>query len=676
MLRPALLAPPALAGLLLVACSGGGDSPATRTEPPRLILSSPANGDSDAAVATFRGSSTVPLAELSWPGATVTTTDGFLHWIAEVPLAEGENRWEVRGRAASGATTAELVVERRRPELLLPAVRNLVADPMSSRLSCVTATLGDDQLGLWGPRLTVQTLDLDQDPVHTRSFPIPVATFTFTPQARLLTTMDLGTRLHFLLQGYLESCICDVSEFVDLSFDGPTLRLPAPGLTSPRARIHTGRADEFATSWPDGFGVSGTDPRTREVWAPADGAFQPGTVTRGLDDSTFFVADLGRARIWQCLRDSATPTVVADDLVGNGPSLGLVTSLAFLPTTGQLLASGGDGLLLVDLASGDRRLLDSTVPDAPVASAMGRVFLLVDEEVQELSLESTNPSRRRLADSRGPEGIDWRGVLAIDHEPGTRNVLLANGSGVHRIDMDTGRAEPVVGLFGLRPPVALDARRERIAFVIDEPGGAAVRVMNFQRETLGDRPTGQPVTTLTFDEDNGRVVYVAQHPSNFLVRQVTTFEPTDPRASIDRDWDLASLPDSICAAGNVVWAAKQSAVNTGVRIEGVFRIDLTTGFAVTVPNPGVSVRFPRRIFLDPVRRRLGVALHGELVTTTLEVGPWERHQGPGLGNGPQILEPIACCAVGGQDSVVVVDRNFGGLFHIDLVTGERTLLAW
>ena len=49
---------------------------------------------------------------------------------------------------------------------------------------------------------------------------------------------------------------------------------------------------------------------------------------------------------------------------------------------------------------------------------------------------------------------------------------------------------------------------------------------------------------------------------------------------------------------------------------------------------------------------------------------------PQMGIGPAFLAPRTACALHGQGAAIVFDLGLGGLFHVDLVTGERSLVAF
>ncbi len=681
----------------LLACSscssGGGSQP-----DPELRLLCPGVATTDEATSRIRGSSNQPLAEVLVGNRLAESSDGFLHWHLDVPLAAGVNRIRISGRAADGRRAETVYVDRFVPRFLVPRAVAIAAAPASNRLLAITPAPAPANDPFWGPGLGTHQIDLRDGILADQ--PLPNDEFDSTPEVSRVAGSDDGTRIDAVLQGTRLRTIQEAHETaVQQTFPGGITQRSTAEVRELHARAATGRPDEFAAVWDAGLGTVDGDGRNRDLWIATSPTFQPGALTRGPDDSTFFVAHATEPLLWQCLRDDPTPRAISSATVGLGPPTGRIRSLCYVAAVHTLFALGTEGLFRIHPASGNRALIDPA-PDATLLVAAGDDAFLLDSGGRIDRLRPTGDvgaEREPLQTRRIPNQVDWNSVLAIDFDAGVRQqrvddvgdpanappppllrrIAFVDSVGSGWFDMDTGQAHRAAVLPDPEGPAAINAidlgvtHMDRVTqpfpqLVVRDRVGNTVSSLALSGELVG----------VTYDETDDRVVTVELLPDGagyWATTRAPAFPTIDARLA---KWALAAPPSSIQAANGRVWSARDGGRDHLAPDDAFSTIDFESGVSRELPRPAASRFQQRTLFYDHTDSTLGLVIHGGVFVQDPASGNWRRVSGDGLGRGPEILDPGVACAIEEEDAVAFVDRGWGGLMHVDLLTGERTLLDW
>lgn len=669
------LAPLALA--LAAACSGGGSTP---VQPPagEVRVLGPKSTRTDSATTIVRGIATEEQGGVEVAGVAATSDNGFLTWRAEVPLEIGPNELEVVQIAASGARSTAGTVQRERLRWLFSELSTLRAAPDSNRLVGIGLGLGPAEESYVGTGLDAVVLDLDAE--TQINHPLPIEPFQVAPSLGLFTPLGVD-RAVMRMTGWGRDCQCPIDDFVTVDFAGTTggsIQTPGPFLLASHA-IATGRPDELAFTSLDGFGFSSLDGTDATIQVRAGIDFQPAALCRGPDDSTFFVADQRGGILWRVTRGQSMAEQLAGQLVGSGSSLGRVQSLSYAAALGAVLCTGDQGLIRVDTSTLARTSVAAEPDLDDIVSAGGRAFVLVEGIPEEIDLSSGSSVREPLLARGLPAGPDWRQALALDHRTGTDRVAVLVPDGVHWLDLANARAERGGVMPGVTAPAAVDANREAAAWTVRIDQRVRIQIVDFERRFLDSADVDGEALALAFDSDSGALAALVRDPGPTEAARLVILDPAVPgRETILPLGIMPGVGDLVFHKG-IAWVSHLEQLGAATpHGRGITRIDVSRGLQSEFGDPPLLRTRLRTLFVDPLTQTLGAVADTSLVLSPTAAANWsEASNGrpPQLGIGPAPLAPRAACALRGQGAAVVFDLALGALLHVDLTTGERSIVA-
>ncbi len=674
---PIPLAPLALA-LVAAACSGGGGTP---VQPPtgEVRVLGPNSTRTNSSTTIVRGIATEEQGGVEVAGVAATSDDGFRTWRAEVPLEFGRNELEVVQIAAGGARNSAGTVQRERLRWLFSELSSLRSAPGSDRLVGIGLGLGPDEESYVGTGLDAVVLDLE---AGTQSnHPLPIEPFQTAPSLGLFTPMDGGDRAVMRMSGWGRDCQCPIDDFVTVDFAGATsgsIQTPGPFLLASHA-IATGRTDELAFTSLDGFGFSSVDGSDAVIAVRAGLDFQPSALCRGPDDSTFYAADQRGGMLWRITRGQSLAEQIAGQFTGSGANLGRVRSLSYAAALGAVLCTGDQGLIRVDTTTLARTSVTGEPELDAVVSVGERAFVLIEGNPEEIDLTSGSSIREPLLPRGLPAGPDWRKTLALDHRTGTDRVAVLVPDGVHWLDLANARAERGGVMPGVTAPAAVDANREAAAWTVPIDQRVRIQIVDFERRFLDSADVDGEALALAFDSDSGALAALVRDPGPTEAARLVILDPAVPgRETILPLGNLPGIGDLVFHQG-IAWISHLEQLGgPAPHGRGITRVDVSRGLQSEFGDPPLLRTRLRTLFLDPLTDTMGAVADTSLVLSPSASANWSESSNgrpPQLGIGPSLLAPRAACALRGQSAAVIFDLALGALFHVDLTTGERSIVA-
>jgi hypothetical protein len=562
------------------------------------------------------------LRDVSVNGVSASTTDNFQTWRAEVPLVAGTNMISVTvtdsvGNVANGAATA-IVTNTGSP---IYALRGIDYDSAGDRL-----IVGDRSLNV------IYSVTLDGGNSQVISPQTGNAAFRLTDLAA-----DSAHGRALVIDSYLDALVA-----VDL-------------VTGVRTEISPATLSAADTDFSDSSIIAVDSSNNRAF------VTRPGGFVVGVDLAT------------------GVRTVITGGAAGVGPQLRTGRGLAYddvtTPGTPRLLVTDGRSgtgapsrVMAVDIATGDRSRLSvpfdsvGTGPDIGLPSTIrldvtnNHALVLDDDNRQIVAVDLVTGNRSIYSADAQPDLGSSRGMAWV---PGTSRLLVGKLTG---------------------NIVSIDAARQRSTLVSNAVGTGVA--MNYPEGLLIEQREGSPASLLVTDAAYGSVTRVNLATG---VRSIASgFQDgvgfgVDVRGIVDivHDTRPAGFQGSVLAL-------------VGAPLNAIVVINPVTGSRMTIAHldheldgtpelPAVS--YPRNLRLDAANNRVyfsdttgggsGEALYsidlasGDRTTITSAT----RGAGPVFDRASNfVLDPS-----GQTTRAIVADEGPGGMFSVDLATGDRSV---
>ena len=414
--------------------------------------------------------------------------------------------------------------------------------------------------------------------------------------------------------------------------------------------------------------------------------------------------------------DSGNRTVLSgfnatnDQLLGAGPEFVSPESVDFDADNGRLLIADAslDSVFIVDLATGERSVVTGNVPNVDdvrgegpeFIGLVGAVFLgdtqaaAVDRDLDTVVVIDLASGDRRLlpgnAIGEGPRFNTPRGFVQLDDRI---FVSDSQSNQILVVDRVTGDRSIFVdgadSLLNQPRALTLDGENNRLLVIdnVDEAARLLTIDLSDQSLTLlsgdgvGIGPELLEPAGVVLDRSNDRLLVVDQDQDALLAIElgtgnrsvITNQESEGPEigfltgVALSRDGQTAFLLDSGSSA--------------------LFAVDLVTGTRTIVSGriPGTSdfigsefdLFDSEAIVLDEANNRALVANvdSEEILSVDLASGVASELSSFAVGAGPQMDEPLAI-AFDTDNRLVVLDSAARALFSIDVQTGNRVITSW
>lgn len=639
-------------------------------------------------------------------GVTATTSDGYAHWAALVPLAAGNNTLTVSatdslGNSAAGATAT---VANRGP--VQYAVYRLAWDGARNRALVSGSIAGT----IFAARDPDGHMSVFSGPSRGTG-PALASTWVLVMDAANNRVLSIGTAevIEVDLDSGNRTLIPTAAPTVDTT--------PAGGMVcnSPCTQLYgytmyqpSGQSSVFSIDLATG---------ARTVVSGPFGGGPSITDAQGivLDSSTgtprLLISDTSHRAIIAVNLGNADRTYLSEAQVGSGPTLTRPGGMVLDAANNRLLvideATTLNGrLFAIDLSTGNRTVLAGGNSSWGITfgqaldSANSRLLLAQYQPARISQLDLGTGQVARFSDSNVGTGpvITGESVL-LDGPSGNRSLLASGRGGVVRVNLATGvRTAAVSAIF---PNSTVQFAPQNLAFDT-RPGVPAGRIFFSSASSSagtflfsGDLANG----TSSLISTGAQVPYgsQAEFPLDAANGRLLVNYPTGTGSS-----RIAPLVVATGALGPAITdAASVGALNAmaldpvpggATRLLGanpsgeVFAYDLATGTRTDVSTAAVgsgpSAAFPTGLSVDPATRRAWAvggadgSLHGidlangnRTLLSGRDFGTQAR-----TGTGPRIEGyPRLVVDVGAE--VAYVTSNADSLLAIDLVSGDRVITA-
>ncbi len=385
-------------------------------------------------------------------------------------------------------------------------------------------------------------------------------------------------------------------------------------------------------------------------------------------------------------------TILSDDAHGVGPAFA-AGAIAFDGTRALVVAAAGDGLVAIDLATGDRTSLPSgtgtsVVHPAGLAVDGDRAFAIEDDTRAVIGFDLVTGDRVVVSDDdlgSGPPFVDaasiavdasgllvadrWLGALfRVDASTGDRTILsdATTGSGPSMsgpaaVTLHGGRA--LVGVNASVLSVDLDSGA-RTAMTSDVEVGTGPRLPLVTRivasgdrlVAIGESTTSDvvfPLYEVDLAHGTRRLVSDRTRGSGPLLMAVGGIAVDGPRALVTGSDDQTR---------SAVLAVDRSSGNRSI-LSGASR-----GSGPALQGQGPIVVDGRRALVSSA----GTVDGALLVGVDLQSGDRTLLSGPSVGAGPAFFVCTALTVDDGNAFLIAHGTNGTTLFRVDLQTGDRT----
>ncbi len=545
----------------------------------------------DASTLTVRGtaSDANTLASVSVAGVAATTTDGFLHWSAVVPIPGGSNALTatVSDVAGNVRTTTAVNVSNRGPVLSLPRGLDydlagnqiLVADQNTGEVYAFRASDGVGRLLSPSASGSTAVEELVADSINNRALLVDWG-------LDALVAVNLSTGARTTVSTGSGAVPTQLSIAFGIAHDpvGNRAFVTARGNNSV---IGVNLATGARTVVSSGTVGTGT-PFTNPLGIVYDNASTPGSPRLLVADAAF-----GAPRVVSVDIATGNRTNFSAAGAGSGPMFSAPVSMK-LDTTGPLLRvlmldTSDDALFALTLSNGDRSILGNEIfgsgeaLDASTGLALNpslRRAYSAQVSGEILSTDLATQVRSTLVHSNAGTGpkIFSAGGLAIEQASGTpTSLLLAEGDAQRllRINLANGDRSVASG--------AVD-------------GGTVGNGLALHRGTdvvLDRRPSA----------GGNAALVLAGSPGNVIVAVNLTTGDRTLVANLNSTAPVVNQPRNLAldVAGNRVLFTDND--NSGANADVLYAVDLTTGvrsvISSTTVGTGTSFELPTDLVLEP-----------------------------------------------------------------------------
>lgn len=613
------------------------------------VLFPPPNSVTETDTLIVRGTSNQVLDALRVDGVAATSGDNFLTWQAEITLSPGDNfvfvDFDDGGVTTSGAA---IVFVRYSPLGVIGFAAGLDLDAANSR---------------------VWVVDNGRDLLFSFSTTDWAGTIVSGPSVGTGTTFITPASVRF-----------DADQNRVLVHDAGTSRTFSVNLTTGDRTIIS---DNNNTGPFNGGGEGISLDATNQLLYYAS-----------IGSDLLAVVDLG----------TGDRTIVSDSATGMGPDFGFPSGVALDATNGRLFVldvgpSSQDGLLSVDLATGDRTLLSqdgvigtgthlSNPGRLAFDSTGGRVFGTDDGGRRIYEIDLTSGDRRTVSQSGNrpvgqgpdfsPQDVAWDGTnsraLVADSRGGLISVNPSNGN----------RSLLAGGLNGdgeILGPVLLvyDSNGGRLLhhsnslYGIDITSGNRTEVAGF---FVGAGPSMQGVLGVAIDAANNRALGVDDLTDSLLTIALDTGDRVVVSDGTTGTGTTFGNPASV-----VYDAANNRALVLDWDLNAVLAVDLTNGNRTIISDDstgtGAPFVFPTGFAFDSGRGRLLVteSSQNRVIAVDLANGNRTVFSANGTGTGPSLGSARAIVIDTLRDRAVVANHSDDLLVAVNLTTGDRTTIS-
>jgi sugar lactone lactonase YvrE len=734
-LRAAALVRRSVLGVFLAcgiaACGGGGGgdpAPAGPTTPvsqaPTASIAFPSKVSyTDADTLRIRGTASGPngVASVSVNGVAASSSDGFAHWIAVVPVAAGSNTFVVTTRDAAGNSRSDadsVTVHNRGPSII--RLRSLALDAAHARVLAVddqadavyalrltdgvASVLSSNTHGSgaefalletvvvdaarqralvldWGAN-SVVAVDLDTGDRTLVSAPSAVTGTGFSGGSTL--ALDPAGNRVFVTSGHTGGIIA-----VDLATGTRTV-VSGPGVGTGAAFVFTqGIAYDDVTSpsvprllVSDSGAIVAVDVATGDrtvmssgpgVRGTGIGLSSPAELKLDAASNRVLVADSGRNALVAIDLPTGNRTVLADAVTGTGALLAVPLALAHDSVANRVLVAPASGeIVQVNLAT----LARSTFAESKVGTSIGTGSDLLGASGMVLERQNGVPVSLLVSNSVR------RAVARVDLATGNRSIVssAAVGSG-------PALSRPADIVLDTRGGIAATQ-----ALVLD--GGTASAIVSVNLATgarslvaslNGSTPSVVAVRKLTLDAAANRVVFTdssldAVFSVNLGTGVRTLVSGLGTGSGLLFDSPSALVMDAITNPSSPRLLVGDFLRDALVSVDSFGNRTLLTNYVA-----GLRVPSPNALTLDPANRRVLVAdtLNMNLMSVDLATGNhvqisggnYYDPNGPIRGTGPALFNPSAMDVDFAGQVAYVLSSSRQAVIAVDLVTGDRVIMS-
>lgn len=349
-------------------------------------------------------------------------------------------------------------------------------------------------------------------------------------------------------------------------------------------------------------------------------------------------------------------TTISGGGIGSGPSLSIPESMALNADRQQLLVvDTNQGLMAVDLVSGERTVLADDDPSGPEPPLIGPLSVAVDSSAQ-------------LAYVAGSIGH----IMSVDLSTGHRAALAPSQplpDFPFSIDLDAGRGNLVLwsteddSLITVEPASGLVS----VLSAADGSGLSVGSAPEVRVDALGDRYLVNDLSPRSSSNDTDALISIdPMSGARELLHQDAV--GTGPRLRSVRN--VAVDPFS-----NRVYVVEQQ--------HGLLSINVSGGdrSVVSGPSRGAGPAFTTPIDLalnldDGFAYVLDLGeTPASVLAVHLKTGNRSLISGPLAGTGPSLSDPTAIVFDAANDRLLVADDHQAAIVSVDLATGNRAVFA-
>jgi hypothetical protein len=677
----------------------------------------------DASTVTVRGvaSSDQPLQGVTVNGVAATSATAFNTWSAVIPVAYGDNPVTVSvtdtiGNTNPNAATASIA--NRGPAIVW--ARGADYDPASDSVIVVNSDLSE-VLGIRvsdGSARHISRRSQAADPNNTAlsGLVVDAATnraFSIDRAVDSIVAIDLATGARTTISPRSTSTptIVTHGNFISsIERGGYSLLVSVGQAVGPaQAILFAGEEDggwrNLFTGLTRGSGPAFSHPTAAYLDGP-DHRLMFGATVNG--ESVILAADIvtwGRSVI------SRSPDI------GQGPAFTSFGDAHFDPSDRQLYVSDplANALFRVDVVTGDRTIIAGAgVGSGPALDLRGefafkpstRQIFAAQREGKMLAVDTTTLERTSMIDARVGSGVDLGHPASLSPEQvsGPLNSLLfsePDGARLMRLTLATGETSVVSGgTVGTGPELTrlvdlvVDSRApangNAALGLLASPGNALVSI----DLATGNRSVHTPLTpnsglrNVGLDAAGNRAFFTYDGGTNESTGLYTVDLATSQISQIHEGNDRAYIP----GASHFVLAPLPNPTRAFVvdkNASRLVRIDLSTGERLYHPTPSPTP--PPNTLLGPIffdapdnrvfayhnlPRKLETLSLGEYdqVFGTAVVSGWQAN-GAVRGLGPTIDFASGLIVDRERDLAFASDSSTGSIFAIDLISGDRVIIA-
>jgi DNA-binding beta-propeller fold protein YncE len=381
--------------------------------------------------------------------------------------------------------------------------------------------------------------------------------------------------------------------------------------------------------------------------------------------------------------------------IGVGPAFDSITAVAFdAANTGVLVVDAGlQALIGVESGSGDRIVLSNAnkgagpalvQPVGVAASPDGSVAFVADVGLNALLVVDIDTGDRAVISGMGQgSGVEFSDIESLAIHPDFSRAFVTDGDSLVPIvvDFQNGARSLVDALdvgsgTTIEDPesVALDPIRDRLVVADDGLDGLLlIDLATGDRTLLADSaavPLENP-EVVAIHPDGLRAVVVDSTEDSCVTVDLATGNRTLVSSEARGTGPLLDAPEAMTlnAAGTVALVADLT--------PALVSVDMLTGERVLISDndsaTGIGFRDPTAMILDEARNRVVIADPGARGLVAVDLGTGVRTELGG--GGPTLRFTEALALAGTPDRAVAYDSETRVYLLVDLVTGDRSMLA-